>query len=225
MSEDGCPNGSRVPLYQVAEWIVSHGGTRQLDTRPIKLPGSVADAYGEDVWIALGWSKEVIEAWDAALIELLQAIQNGTLAVRGLRDGNLSGALESIAGDELGYEFANPYADTPLALILGEKGRYLDLSPDSTTITDGRRTYWSGLVARGDEIRRHWPPATSQDASRLPPKGLTKPDRIATWLKQNHPERPAFTIKELAVLIQREAPEIGGFSERTLKSAVKLAYL
>jgi hypothetical protein len=225
MTEDNCPSGPRVPLYQLAEWIVSQGGARQLDTRPTKLPGSVADVCGEDEWIALGWSKELIEAWDYALVELLQAIHGEEITIRGFRDGNASRALETVAGDEFGYEVANPYADTPIALILGERGRYLDLSPESATITDGRKVYWSDLVASGEEIRRRWPPAITQDGSQALSKGRTKPERIATWLIANHTERPALSIKELAKLIRREAPEIGSFSERTLKSAVKLAWL
>lgn len=216
--------GTRVPLFQVAEWIASEGGLRVLDTTPVRLSSPELD---DDDWLAIGWTDEVVHAWAAAIDELLQAIQNGEITVRGFRGGDLSRSLEPISGDEFGEKFSNPFADTSFELILSES-RYLNISPDASKILNRRETFWSGLVASANEILERWPPTTRQKAIDPPRRPdlqkQTKPELIAAWLKEHHSDRPCCTNKELALIVRRDAPHLGKFSERTFADAIKLAY-
>jgi hypothetical protein len=141
----------RVPLYRVAEWIVSEYGVRDLDMTMVrKPPPSVNDRPSYD------FDEKLKDAGDAASAGLLKAIIAGELAVEGLRDGDASRAFEQIRPCEFGDAVASPFRIS-LELIVGNR-RYLDLCGGDSTIRCGSRVFWGDLrVASRADVLAIWP--------------------------------------------------------------------
>lgn len=153
MNDDGdpTPRGARISFYRAAEWLATEGGARSLDMTPTRVWGSYADVTGVDDWVAYGPSDELVQAWEDAVAELLTAIHDGRLPVRGWWDGRVDRPLEPISPDEFGDYIANPYRHVPLELMLGEK-RYVVFESDTAEIRNRGQVFWSGLVVSSDDL-------------------------------------------------------------------------
>jgi hypothetical protein len=141
------PDGAGyMPLYCVAQWIVTHGGTR------------VINRFDEVLWR---------EAYKV----LLDRIASEDVKVLGL--GVRDGATETVSGIHFAScSVAYPFSDTPLDLILSKElclfsRPYLDdehwRRGFDDSLEDRRGARWRRLMVLKADVARYWPFAAALD--------------------------------------------------------------
>jgi hypothetical protein len=139
------PDGAGyMPLYCVAQWIVTHGGTR------------VINRFDEVLWR---------EAYKV----LLDRIASEDVKVLGVRDG----ATETVSGIHFAScSVVYPFSDAPLDLILSKElclfsRPYLDdehwRRGFDDTLEDRRGARWRRLMVLKADVARYWPFAAALD--------------------------------------------------------------
>src|SRR6516162_3067722 len=140
------PDGAGyMPLYCAAQWIVTRGGTREIN--PLD---------------------EVL--WREAFKELLDRIASEDVKVLGVRD---DGATETISGIHFASCLVNyPFSDVRFDLIRSKKlclfsRPYLDdehwRGGFDDALEDRRGVRWRGLMVLKADVARYWPFAAKLD--------------------------------------------------------------
>ncbi|MGJ0454165.1 MAG: hypothetical protein ACR65T_13200 [Methylocystis sp.] len=161
MNKDDLPE-VRIPLYRVGEWIATEGGARDLGPSSITFENKNVPDYR----FSSRSSPVHARAWDKALPQLLNAIHTSRLRVEGLRDGDDSRAFKRIKPREFPDVAEDPFGQTSLQMIFSNRRRLRLYPDDTTTISDGRRDYWSNIRACSrDEVLSLWPAATVKASS------------------------------------------------------------
>jgi hypothetical protein len=203
------PDGAGyMPLYCAAQWIVTHGGTREIN--PLD---------------------EVL--WREAYKALLDRIASEDVKVLGVRDG----AIETVSGIHFAscsvvYPFSDPRLDQILSKELCLFSRpYLDdehwRKGFDDSLEDRRRARWRRLMVLKADVARYWPFDIARPADVTPlvtgapgrPTSmhlveLEHRDRwqrgeaetsigaeaaaLADWLRTEHPQAPPLRPKTIA---------------------------
>jgi len=192
-----------MPLYCAAQWIVTRGGTREID--PLD---------------------EVL--WREAFKELLDRIASEDVKVVGVRNG----VTENISGIHFASCLvAYPFSDTRLDLILSEElclfsRPYLDdehwRGGFDDSLEDRRGVRWRRLMVLKADVARYWPFAAALDYRTGAPgrpsamhlveeeyrarwqRGeaetsiVAEAAALADWLRTEHPRAPPLKPKTIA---------------------------
>jgi hypothetical protein len=143
-----------VSLYEVAEHIVGDLG------QPAVVLVPTAD---DQEWVEPVVDRTTVEAWDRALKELVAAVRDGKLKVKGRRPG--SGYLEEVTPGDLAEVADNPFADLCFTIEYSGKSFFEIQEEHGATIrkshSNGAPTVlWTDLCAdSGAEILKLWPGA------------------------------------------------------------------
>ena len=198
-----------MPLYCAAQWIVTRGGTREID--PLD---------------------EVL--WREAFKELLDRIASEDVKVVGVRNG----VTENISGIHFASCLvAYPFSDTRLDLILGKElclfsRPYLDdehwRGGFDDSLEDRRGARWRRLMVLKADVARYWPFAEALDHRTGAPgrpsamylveeeyrarwaRGEAhsrigaEADYLSQWLANTHPTIPRVTTKTIRNRLSRE---------------------
>ena len=208
----------RVPVMELVGLIAERNGGKRMHDLEMYRDGD------DDDYRPVRFSNEDVKLYDDAADELLDAILTNRLPILGQRAGSPGAALETVASEEFTDLRDSVLGEPALGLICGES-RYLDLVDGS--IRSGRRVFWSGLVARRDDVLANWPVATpAHVATSAKPlaRKQNKPETIAAWLKDKYPTRPTISNKELMKIVKKEGPNNLSFGNRTFDHALRIAY-
>jgi hypothetical protein len=204
------PDGAGyMPLYCAVQWIVTHGGTRQINP------------FDEALWR---------EAYKA----LLNRIASEDVKVLGVRDG----ATETVSGIHFAScSVAYPFSDVRLDLILSKElclisRPYLDdehwRRGFDDSLEDRRGARWRRLMVLKADVARYWPFAAALDYRTGAPgrpsamhlveeeyrarwrrgeaeTGIgAEAAALADWLRTEHPHAPPLKPKAIANKLRDE---------------------
>ena len=204
------PDGAGyMPLYCAAQWIVTHGGTREIH-----------------------WSDEVL--WREAYKALLDRIASEEVKVLGVRDG----ATETVSGIHFAScSVEYPFSGQRLDLIFSEElclfsRPYLDdehwRRGFDDSLEDRRGARWRRLMVLKADVACYWPFAGALDHRTAAPgrpsamhlveeehrarwaRGEAhsrigaEADYLSQWLANTHPTMPRVTAKTIRNRLSRE---------------------
>jgi hypothetical protein len=188
-----------VPLYEVAEHIVGDLGDLPVDFMKNFIknhPENQADPehYGPVV------DRLTVEAWDRALGELISAVRDGKVRLRGFRAG--SEISEEMPPIEFAEEAHNPFADFDLGIDHSGK-LILEFEDRGAKIRRAPTVLWTDLCAdSGAEVLKLWPKPikpTAKARGRSACEEWLVSERLAGPQTQSKEEYKAEGIKRFGV--------------------------